>query len=865
MKAVKPPHPACGHLLPRSRRRRDGSVAGTNAKIAKQIVLLGRVQGLGIRPAIAKLAIRLKLNGTVTNTSEGVKIHLEGLASEIARFQALLANEMPPMADFHVGQIIDAHVAGCQEFRIVAGLNSRMATAVDVPTDLAMCAECARELADPSDRRFGYAFSSCTQCGPRYSIIRLMPYERRDTSMARFCLCSCCEAEFRHSEDRRFHAQTVACSDCGPQLWFEAENTPNHVAGMDAIAAAADILRAGGILAMKGIGGYQLICDATNETAVQRLRGRKRRYSKPLAVMISASKLVEQRSTSPFSPVSGEKVADRPDERAVDVHNLLEWPPHPGPLPQFVCDDVADHGRVKDANKMGERGLIGATQLSIAEFEALTSPANAIVILDNVGLPSLASSVSPGINSLGVLLPTTPLHALLLNEVKSPIVVTSGNQDSDPLAFEESAARLSLREVADGWLHHDRPIERPVDDSVVRIIAGKAVTIRAARGIAPLRLPLQTRHVILAVGGEQKVACAFSNGRQVVLGPHLGDMSSLEVRRRFVEYTKSLQQLYGAEPSVIAHDLHPDYFTTRWAADQGLRTFGVQHHHAHIVSGMLQHGLLDQEVLGVAFDGTGYGADGTIWGGEFLLAKKTEFRRVASLTPYVLPGGDAAIREPWRVAVSLLTAAIPEITAEQTAEVLNQNGKPTLIQIRQVQRLVNSGIGPLTSSMGRLFDGVASIVLGIGTSGFEGEPAMRLEAACDATDVDLSRPRAFCTLESAQAGLRVDWRPIVRQVVTDLRSGQSASLVATRFHRAIASAVGMVAEKFPSFPVVLSGGCFQNRILTELVVAELEQQSRTVASPGTIPPNDGGLAAGQIAIAAAQLEAEQQLENSACA
>ena len=863
MNAVKPPHPACGHLLPRARGRRDGSVNDTKAVVARQMLLQGRVQGVGVRPAIAKLAIRLNLNGTVTNTSEGVLIHLEGLDSEIARFQALLVNELPPLADFHVGQIGGVHVVGCQDFRIVAGSNCARVTAADVPKDLAMCPECARELADQSNRRFGYAFSSCTQCGPRYSIIRLMPYERRDTSMAPYCLCSCCDAEFRHSEDRRFHAQTVACSACGPQLWFEAENSPNHVTGMDAISAAAEILRAGGILAMKGLGGYQLICDATNETAVQRLRQRKRRYSKPLAVMI-------QRFTSPFSPASGEKVADRPDEGGGTGRNLLKKPPHPSPLPQFVCDDTAQHSDANGANKLGERGLWDAVQLVIralgmAEFAALTSPANPIVIVENVSLPALASSVSPGMNSLGVLLPTTPLHVLLLNEVKLPIVVTSGNQDCDPLAFEEATATLSLCGVADGWLHHDRPIERPIDDSVVRVIAGKAVTIRAARGIAPLRLPLQTRHLILAVGGEQKVACALSNGWQVVLGPHLGDMSSLEVRRKFAEHTKSLQQLYGAEPLAIAHDLHPDYFTTRWAAGQGVRTIGVQHHHAHIVSGMLQHGLLDQEVLGVACDGTGYGTDGTIWGGEFLLTTKTKFRRVAALTPFVLPGGEAAIREPWRVAVSLLTAAIPDITAEQMAALLTINGKPTLIQIRQVQHLVYSEIGPLTSSMGRLFDGVASMVLGIGHAGFEGEPAMRLEAACDEINPDPSRPRACCTLTSTQAGLRVDWQPIMRQVFADLQTGQSASLIAMRFHRDMAIAVGMVAEKFPNFPVVLSGGCFQNRILTELVVAELRTQSRTVVSPGTIPPNDGGLAAGQIAIAAAQLEAEEQLENSACA
>ena len=842
------------------------SVNVTEAVIARQILLQGRVQGLGVRPAIAKLALRLKLNGTVTNTSEGVVIHLEGQESEIARFQILLADEMPPLADYRVGRIVDVHVAGCQGFAIVAGSDSAVATAADVPTDLAMCSECARELTDRTDRRFGYAFSSCTQCGPRYSIVRAMPYERRDTSMASYCLCSYCEAEFRHSEDRRFHAQTVACPDCGPQIWFEAESSSDRVTGIQAITAAGGILRAGGILALKGLGGYQLLCDATNETAVQRLRERKRRYSKPLAVMISACE---------FSHPG--KSGGSPNDVGWDQRLVSRaGPPDSGSLGGPALALLA--GPTLRANDISpDESSFAPGSISDAEFAALTSPANPIVILDNAQLPSLAPNVRSGMNSLGVLLPTTPLHALLLNDVRTPLVVTSGNENSEPLAFEATAAKLSLCGVADGWLHHDRPIERPVDDSVVRVMGGQVVTIRAARGIAPLRLPVHTRHMILAVGGEQKVACALSNGRQVVLGPHLGDMSSLEVRHRFVEHTKSLQQLYGAEPTVIAHDLHPDYFTTRWAADQGLRTIGVQHHHAHVVSGMLQHGLLDQEVLGFAFDGTGFGTDGTIWGGEFLLTTKTEFRRVASLTPFVLPGGEAAIREPWRIAVSLLSAAIPEITAEQTAQLLSRraaaipnahndhrNALPTVAQICQVQRLVNSGIGPWTSSMGRLFDGVASVVLGICTAGFEGEPAMRLEDECDATDPDQWSPPSCCTLESTAAGIRVDWRPIMRHVVTDLQLGKSVSVIAMRFHRAMAGAVDMVAERFPCYPVVLSGGCFQNRILTELVVDTLRQKSRTVASPGKIPPNDGGLAAGQIAVAAARLEAEENQENSSC-
>jgi len=798
-------------------------VADTGALIARQILLRGRVQGLGVRPAIAKLAIRLKLNGTAVNTSEGVVIHLAGLISAVDDFQSLLADEMPFLADFQISHINNVPFEDVSDFRILSGSDSSVA-AVDVPVDLAMCPECVRELTDQTNRRFEYAFSSCTACGPRYSIIRTMPYERRDTVMTAFPLCRCCDEEYHNSDDRRFHAQTIACRNCGPVVWFESETSAHACTGTNAIVAAIQILRTGDILALKGLGGYQLLCDATNSAAVKRLREKKSRHSKPLAVMIPGSM--------------------RPNS-------------HAGP------------------SKVGH-GL---------DEKVLNSPANPIVILENPGSLAIAPDVHPGLNSVGIMLPTTPLHALLLNEMQTPLVVTSGNRDAEPLAFEEIAARKSLVGIADGWLHHDRNIERPIDDSVVRLIAGLAVTIRAGRGIAPLRLPFQTRHSILAVGGEQKVACAVSNGRQVVLGPHVGDMSSLEVRQRFVAQTVALTTLYRAKPTVIAHDLHPDYFTSRWAGDQGLRTIGIQHHHAHIVGGMLQHGLYDQQVLGVAFDGTGYGTDGTIWGGEFLLASKTSFKRVATLTPFALPGGDAAIREPWRVAVSLLNAAIPEITAEQIDELLRSSCRrhtaeihalasvatgvdklPSLVQIRQMQQLVASDVCPQTSSMGRLFDGVASMLFGIGTSGFEGEPAMRLESVCDETKDDSGNKIVSCLLDvSDTAEHRIDWRPVVRKIFIDIQIGRPASLIAMEFHRVMARAVGMVAERFPDYPVVLSGGCFQNRMLTEAVIIELERQDRIMASPGTIPPNDGGLAAGQIAIAAALLEAEEFQETSSCA
>lgn len=778
----------------------DAESGFSDRKIAKQIQLHGRVQGLGVRPAIAQLACRLLLNGFVKNTSDGVLVHVEGIDSAVTAFTNQLPAIMPSLSKFVVAEIADQPIAGYPVFQIETGLHAGP-LAAEVPLDLAMCEECAQELADAGDRRCGYAFSTCTQCGPRYSIIKSMPYERHVTAMSPFAPCADCEREFLSQRDRRFHAQTVACKKCGPVLWFEPRALDKKTYGTNAIAEAARIVSSGGILALKGLGGYQLICDASSKSAVLKLRECKQRRTKPLAVMVAL------------------------DET---------W----------------------------------LRQLSSGVLSTLTSPENPIVIVDGISHPLIVPQVNSGMNSLGVFLPTTPLHALLMNALQRPLVVTSGNLGAEPIVYDEVTARHVLSDPADGWLQHDRSIERPVDDSVVRWIAERSVTIRASRGIAPLRLPVESQHLILAVGGEQKVACAIANGRQVILGPHIGDMSSLSGRQRFVDQTNALQKLCGTTPEVIAHDMHPDYFTTRWAAEQGVRTMAIQHHHAHIVSGMLEHELMEQRVLGVAFDGTGYGVDGTIWGAEFLLASKTGFQRVASLLPFVLPGGDTVIREPWRTAVSLLTTAIPDITPERVASLLRNSDitdgcTPNLIKIRQVQTLVTSGIGPVSSSMGRLFDGMASMVLGISTSDFEGEPAMRLEAICregrSSSCDETARSRISLLYHDI---IRIDWRPLVRRVVAEIQSGAAASLMAAEFHRFVAEAVGTVAMQFPDYPVVMSGGCFQNQLLTELSIEELRDQSRFVAAPGRIPPNDGGLAAGQIAIAAALLDEENQRRNT---
>jgi hydrogenase maturation protein HypF len=790
----------------------------SNVVTARQLQLAGRVQGHGIRPAISRLAMQHQLAGHAANTSDGVRIHAEGRLSDIDAFINDVRNLTRTRPDMSLADVSETAVTGCPGFEIlVTGLAQySQGPAVEVPPDLAVCADCIQELQNPADHRYGYALTSCTACGPRYSIIDVLPFERTSTSMTAFPMCERCDEEYHNPANRRFLAQTTACPQCGPQVWFESPGTSELCAGPDALNAAAQLIVKGGILAMKGIGGYQLICDATNETAVHDLRTRKQRKSRPLAVMVLTA---------------------------------------------------------------AETGCL----LPECERAAVTSEKNPIVILDQNGIQQLAASIHPGINSTGIFLPATPLHTLLVMAVGRPLVVTSGNLESSPMVFETSVARAELHGLADGWLHHNRPIRRPIDDSVVRIIAGQPVTIRAGRGIAPLRLAFQTSTTILATGGQQKSACALSNGRQVILGPHIGDLTSMAMRHHFIEQVRELQSLYRTTPEVIAHDLHPDYFTSQWAAEQGCQTIAVQHHHAHIVSGMLEHGLLNKKVLGAAFDGSGYGTDGTIWGGEFLLTTTTGIQRVASLLPYVLPGGDMAVREPWRIAVSLLTSAFPNASAEQIADWLSVSrstvgsisgdrsaaaqNRLTVQQIHAVQQIVRTESGPRTSSLGRLFDGVAALILGLRTSGFEGEPALQLESCCS-TDSYLPAgsilplPEIGSSAEHGeidgsrlpgQAERLLDWRPFIRKAVVSLNDNSSPAELAVQFHRSVAVTVRMMADQFPEFPVVLSGGCFQNRVLTEYVVEAFSDQPERLNRPGIIPPNDGGLAVGQLVVAAAIL------------
>ena len=740
--------------------------------IARRITLSGRVQGLGVRPAIARLAEECRLAGTVSNRLEGVEIDIEGSPEHIEHFQQRLPSRLPAAAKVESIETTVTPTAGRNEFHI----EERPFTGLvrtQIPQDLAACADCLADVASERNRRQDYPFTSCTNCGPRYSIVDAMPFERSRTQMASFAMCSACQAEYSDSTDRRFHAQTNACSNCGPQVWC-VERYGRLVARHGAaVKAAVDHILRGLIVAVRGIGGYQLVCDATSDQAVARLRERKRRPKKPLAVMVADLSVAE---------------------RLADL----------------------DH----------------------ASRDLLVGPANPIVLLPARSGNGLASAIHPELESVGVMLPTTPLHWLLVRDCGRPLVVTSGNREGDPLAVEVDEAADRLRNVADLWLHHDRPIARPVDDSVIRMIAGRPMTLRLARGLAPLSLDLPEYAPAVAVGAHQKSAIALSNGAQAILGAHVGDLGSVRASERFLAEAANSAALYGATRPLWIHDPHPDYFTTQWAQNQMGSHIAVQHHHAHVAATMLEHGWLDREVLGVAFDGTGYGTDGTIWGGEFLLATAAGFRRVGHLREFPLAGGETAIREPWRVAVALVEQAAGAKGLTGVFADRLHDGAARLLPL-----LERSHLSPRTTSAGRLFDGVAALALGIERAEFEGFPAMRLEAVADRTV-----ETAYTFAVEEHIPLRHDWRPMIVELLTDLNKGMDAGTIAMRFHRGLAAAVATICRRFAPLPVALGGGVFQNRLLIELFLELMSGSNQLVEFPSRIPPNDGGLAAGQLAV-----------------
>jgi hydrogenase maturation protein HypF len=747
-------------------------------RVAARIVLKGRVQGVGLRPALARWSRACRLHGFVRNTSEGAEIVVEGSAGNLARFKRSLLHQLPRGSRVAELRENNTQPTGCTGFRILETDASGPPSAA-VPLDVAICGDCLAEVTDAGNRRFAYPFTSCARCGPRYTVIERMPYDRDATTLREFPLCPECAREFASLEDRRLHAESIACPRCGPHVWLNDDSQRVLARGDEAIAGVASALRAGKTVALCGLGGYQLLVDATNEEAVRRLRQRKQRPSKPLAVMAAS---------------------------------------------------------LEEAEKLA---FLGA-----AERRALGGEAGVIVVVPRRSTTPIASSVAAGLNTIGLMLPTTALHLLVLRAIGRPIVATSGNREGEPMAFTPAQAQAALGGVADLWLHHNRRIAAPLDDSVVRVMAGRPVTFRLARGLAPLSLPLPSDEHVIALGGQQKSAIALVNGGQTVLGPHVGDLDRLAARERFVSQLDWLATLYGCQPCCYVHDGHPDYFTSIWAEGRRQPKLAVQHHYAHVVAGMLERGWLDRTVLGVAFDGAGYGTDGTIWGGEFLVATLRGFRRAGHLLPLPLPGGELAIREPWRVAV----AAVNLATNSQAAESLrfpgiSANQTATILRASKSNRLT-----PITTSMGRLFDVAAVLVLELTHAEFEGQAAMLLESACDPT------AEGEYPFSTNKEGV-VDWRPALASLLLDRDSGMTQPVMAMRFHRGVARLVFEFAKRHERLPIVLGGGVFQNRILVELINDFFSQSRQPLGLPGAIPPNDGGLAAGQLAVALARRDA----------
>ncbi|MAS33833.1 MAG: carbamoyltransferase HypF [Anaerolineaceae bacterium] len=744
-----------------------------------RIVIEGAVQGVGFRPFVFRLAHELGLNGFVSNTSSGVVIELDGDSATVEHFINRLYREKPPLAVIDSLTSEAAYAAGYSSFEICLSQERGSKTALVLP-DIATCPDCLNDISDPHNRRYRYPFTNCTNCGPRYSIIRALPYDRACTSMRQFDMCPACRAEYEDPRNRRFHAQPNACPVCGPHLELWDRQGRIISTHDDALLQAAAAIRAGQIVALKGIGGFQLLVDARNVDAVQQLRERKHRPAKPFALMFPSLAMIREQCL-----------------------------------------------------------------ISSLEADLLTSPGAPIVLL-RAKNALVAQHVAPGNPNLGVMLPYTPLHHLFMAELDFPVVATSGNRTSEPICIDEHEALARLSGIADLFLTHDRPIVRQVDDSVVRVVAGELQILRRARGYAPL--PIHTRQPlpkILAVGGHLKNTIAASSGSRIFVSQHIGDLDSEPALAAFERTIRDFRTLYDWSPDVIAHDAHPDYRSTYYAAAQSRPTIAVQHHYAHLLACMAEH-QVDAPILGVCWDGTGYGTDGTIWGGEWLLINDAGFERVAHLRSFCLPGGDRAVQEPRRAALGLLYKAFGESCVERLPAAVRQSFSPQE-RTAMLQMLRHGVNAPVTSSMGRLFDAVAALLNLHQTVSFEGQAAMALEAAA----ADSSRRYSF----GFDDGM-LDWEPMLRRILDDLDNGIDKGEIAAKFHNTLVDMVLAVARRIGERFVVLSGGCFQNKYLLEATIDRLWAEGLTPYWPQQVPPNDGGIALGQVMAAAREYRSE---------
>ena len=754
----------------------------------------GRVQGVGFRPFVYRVATDLGLVGTVGNDVHGAFIEVEGPGASIDVFAGRLQAELPHLA--RIKELVRCPRAPLGEmvFRIEP---SRAAGRQDaeVSPDVGTCADCLRELHDASDRRHGYPFINCTNCGPRYSIVQGVPYDRVSTTMSRFSMCPECQREYAEPSDRRFHAQPDACSVCGPRVWF-AERSGDPLAG-DGVAHCAERLQRGSIVAIKGLGGFHLACRADRDESVRQLRDRKGRDAKPLALMVAALDMAEQ-----------------------------------------------------------------SAHLDAAAAATLCSWRRPIVLVPKRSDACISASVAPGCDTFGLMLPYTPLHHLLFDHGLGPLVMTSGNPTEEPLCSENAEALERLAEIADGFLLHDRDIERPLDDSVVITVQvndprpNRIVPLRRSRGYVPepIVVSLPADAPLLAVGGDLKSVVCLMRERQAVLSEHLGELSNPVAFRHFIRAIDRLKQLTRIEPELVASDLHPGYHSARHAATLGLPVTRVQHHHAHLVACMAEHGLTG-EVLGLAADGTGYGTDGQVWGCELLRCDELSFQRLAHLRYFPLLGGDAAAVDTWRPAGALLRDTFGPEWRREVPFLQEAVGASPLSLLDA--RLAQGERRTLSSSLGRLFD-AAACILGICVRNrFEAEAAMALEAAGAAADSEIAGPQLRLTpADVASSPLLLDIRPLLRWLVKCRADGRDVRGVARGFHRALAQlfaqALSTTSREEGIRTVVLSGGCFLNKLLTQMLFEELAQAGLELYIHETVPPGDGGLALGQAVVAAAR-------------
>lgn len=750
-----------------------------------RLQIQGAVQGVGFRPFIYRLANSLKLKGWINNSAQGVTIEVEGVRQKLTEFSLRIEKEKPSRAYIHSLESSHLDPVGYTSFEIKESSQTGKLTALVLP-DIATCPDCLAEVFDPQNRRYLYPFTNCTNCGPRFSIVEALPYDRPNTTMKIFEMCDDCQAEYNDPANRRFHAQPNACPQCGPRLefWDSKGNVLNsyHQALVDAVEAIRD----GAVVAVKGLGGFHLIVDATNQNAVRTLRERKRREEKPFALMYPSLDLIKSH-----------------------------------------CE------------------------VSPAEERLLLSPESPIVLLKKKSYttegtnPSIAELVAPGNPYLGIMLPYTPLHHILMSELNSPVVATSGNISDEPICIDENEALERLGEIADLFLVNNRPIARHVDDSIVRIVLDRELVMRRARGYAPLPISIKKKApAILAMGAHLKNTIALSVENQIFISQHIGDLETDAAYVAFQNVIQSFKRLYNSEPQSIVCDAHPDYLSTQYAQRQNLPINKVQHHYAHIRACMLENEI-EPPVLGVSWDGTGYGLDNTVWGGEFFHITKYDYHRVAHFRRFPLPGGELAIKEPRRAAIGLLYEMDGHFNQKNLPPLASFSSRELSLIKTMLDKKINS---PLTSSAGRLFDAVASLIGLRQINRFEGQAAMELEFQLDEANIDDYYDFELTShknLGNSPIHL-VNWEIIVRQILNDRDCQISAGIISKKFHNTLSEIIIEIAKRVREPKVVIGGGCFQNKYLTERTVQRLGEENFHPYWHQRIPPNDGGIAVGQI-------------------